>query len=201
MPSYHETLCALLGAKVGRRVADRYTPAALATAGEALDADLGAKTAGVLRAALDLGAYARVASATTRLDSSRAVALHCADLARLTEERFVVLLCDCRQGVIERVEIARGGPAGCAADVRAILGVALRRGAAGLVAVHNHPAGDPTPSQLDVEFTRALRAACAAVECPLLDHVIVASGGLFSFLDAGLMGERFAHENARKERL
>ena len=58
--------------------------------------------------------------------------------------------------------------------------LALRAAASGFVLVHNHPSGDPAPSAEDVEFTRRVAAAAAVVGTPLLDHVIVASGGFSS---------------------
>lgn len=57
-----------------------------------------------------------------------------------------------------------------AADV---LCTALRTGASGIVLVHNHPSGDPTPSLEDRTFTTRVARACSAVGLPLLDHVVV----------------------------
>ncbi len=46
-----------------------------------------------------------------------------------------------------------------------------------MVLVHNHPSGDPTPSQEDIAMTRAVRVAAELVGIPLLDHVVVARSG------------------------
>lgn len=60
---------------------------------------------------------------------------------------------------------------------REVLKHALARGAAGVVVVHNHPSGDPTPSREDLDATDRLAAAARAVGVDLVDHVVVASGG------------------------
>jgi DNA repair protein RadC len=52
--------------------------------------------------------------------------------------------------------------------------LALREAASAFVLVHNHPSGDPMPSDDDIAFTRAVADAAAACGTPLLDHVIVA---------------------------
>jgi DNA repair protein RadC len=54
-----------------------------------------------------------------------------------------------------------------------------------MIVVHNHPSGDPSPSTEDVELTRRLRQAGDIVGIRVLDHVIVATDGHFSFVDAG----------------
>ena len=53
--------------------------------------------------------------------------------------------------------------------------------------VHNHPSGDPTPSRADIEMTRKVRDAAAAVSIVLHDHVVVSRGGSVSFRTQGLL--------------
>ena len=83
--------------------------------------------------------------------------------------------------------LANGTPAGVALGVREVFALAVREGGASMVLVHNHPSGDPTPSPEDAEFTRRVAEVGAAIELPLLDHVILGRDGAFSFLDAGLL--------------
>ena len=65
----------------------------------------------------------------------------------------------------------------------------LTPGTTGLMVVHNHPSGDPTPSQDDARLTLRLCAAADVLDMPLLDHLIVGDGHrYFSFREAGLMG-------------
>jgi DNA repair protein RadC len=69
----------------------------------------------------------------------------------------------------------------------AILREALRLGAAGLVVAHNHPGGDPTPSQADLMATRRLAAAATALGLRLHDHLIIAGGRRRSLRAMGLL--------------
>jgi DNA repair protein RadC len=62
---------------------------------------------------------------------------------------------------------------------------AIRRNAAAVVLVHNHPSGDPEPSRDDLELTRRLHRAGALVGIEVLDHVIVAKGGYVSLRERG----------------
>ena len=65
--------------------------------------------------------------------------------------------------------------------VGAIVGMALRIGAAGIVVAHNHPSGNPRPSAADEAATRALAQAAAGVDIRLHDHLIFGSDGYESF--------------------
>jgi DNA repair protein RadC len=71
---------------------------------------------------------------------------------------------------------------------------AIRLSAAAIIAVHNHPSGDPAPSRADIVVTRQLNDAAKVIGIDLLDHIIVGQRnkdpkdvGLFSFNDAGLI--------------
>jgi DNA repair protein RadC len=61
---------------------------------------------------------------------------------------------------------------------------AIAESAAGLVLIHNHPSGDPAPSEEDVKLTRQLVRAGEAVGIPVLDHIILGAGRWFSFADS-----------------
>ena len=109
------------------------------------------------------------------------------DLERLDNEEFHVVYVDARHRCIATERLSVGTPSEAPVSTQAVLRAALVRGAAAVALVHNHPAGDCAPSAADREFTAAMKRACAAVDLTLLDHVIVATGGAFSFLDAGLL--------------
>jgi DNA repair protein RadC len=70
--------------------------------------------------------------------------------------------------------VASGGIHGLHVAARDPLRIALREAATGFVLVHNHPSGDPAPSEEDIAFTRSVAGAAAIVGVPLFDHVIVA---------------------------
>lgn len=83
--------------------------------------------------------------------------------------------------------VARGGLHGCGLLPADVLRPVLRCAASAFILVHNHPSGDPTPSQDDVLMTRALQQACLAVGVTLVDHVIVSRSGSYSLAEACLM--------------
>lgn len=83
--------------------------------------------------------------------------------------------------------VARGGLHGCGLLPADVLRPVLRCAASAFILVHNHPSGDPTPSQDDVLMTRALQQACRAVGVTLVDHVIVSRSGSYSLAEACLM--------------
>lgn len=70
---------------------------------------------------------------------------------------------------------------------REIMKRALELGATALILVHNHPSGDSTPSQADIDMTRQICAAAAPFEIIVHDHLIVSRGGVSSFKSLGLM--------------
>jgi DNA repair protein RadC len=71
--------------------------------------------------------------------------------------------------------------------VAAIVGMALKIGATGIVVAHNHPSGDPRPSAADEAATKALAAAAAGVDIRLQDHIIFGAGECSSFRSLGLL--------------
>jgi DNA repair protein RadC len=64
---------------------------------------------------------------------------------------------------------------------------ALAHGACGVVMAHNHPSGDPTPSEADREATRRIAGALAPLGVRLLDHLVLSRGGVTSFRALGLL--------------
>ncbi|SFP74201.1 JAB domain-containing protein [Sphingomonas rubra] len=93
-----------------------------------------------------------------------------------TESLRVFFLNRGRELLAEEV-VARGGPDALAVEPRQVMARALELGATGLILVHNHPSGDPSPSLADRRFTRALAAAGEHLGVRLHDHLIVARGG------------------------
>jgi DNA repair protein RadC len=91
------------------------------------------------------------------------------------QEVFGALYLDARNRLIAEGEIFRGTVARTAVDPSLVLRSAILSGAAGIVAFHTHPSGDPTPSLEDLDFTRQLSKACKALHLTLHDHLILGS--------------------------
>jgi len=90
-----------------------------------------------------------------------------------------------RGRLLKVVPVAEGSLTQCPVSPRDALRPAVREGAHGVVFVHNHPSGDPAPSPEDLDLTERLRAAAELVGVLARDHVIVAAGGYYSFVEAG----------------
>lgn len=103
----------------------------------------------------------------------------------LHEELWAVAL-DSRHRVIGRVLVARGGLDACPVRPADVFRPLLREAARALVLIHNHPSGSADPSPEDLDLTARIAQAGELLGVLLLDHVIVARGGYFSCLDAGL---------------
>lgn len=89
--------------------------------------------------------------------------------------------------VLGLFEVSTGGVSGTVADPKIIFTAALKDGASGIIVAHNHPSGNLTASQSDIDLTRKLKEAGKFLEIQLLDHVIVTTEGYFSFADEGLI--------------
>lgn len=85
-------------------------------------------------------------------------------------------------------EVSRGGATGSAVTPADVFRPALLSGAVRIIISHNHPSGEPIPSAEDVAFTKRIASAGEILGVKLLDHIIVADGKFYSFLDNGLMG-------------
>ena len=109
-------------------------------------------------------------------------------LCDLTIEEFWVLLLNQATHVIDKVRISRGGIDQTSADVRSVLREALLQRATQIALVHNHPSGTPEASGQDKTLTERVARAAALFDIRLLDHIIIARDGDFSFLREGLMG-------------
>jgi DNA repair protein RadC len=108
-------------------------------------------------------------------------------LSTLDHEQVWVLALDGRNGLRAARRVAEGGLHGCSVDPRDVLRIAVREAASAFVLVHNHPSGDPTPSEEDIQLTNMVARAASVLGTPLVDHVIVAGGGHASLFDLGIL--------------
>lgn len=106
-----------------------------------------------------------------------AVAAQCQDLIEARQEHMVGLYLNVRHEVIHRALLALGSLTQCIVHPREVFAPALEQRAAAVILVHNHPSGDPTPSEEDRRLTQRMEDAGTLLGIPLLDHVVVAAGG------------------------
>ncbi len=103
-------------------------------------------------------------------------------------EEIVTLLLDTKNRLLRVVRCAQGGVGNVSIDPAALFREAVREGAAAIVLSHNHPSGDPSPSEADRRFTADAVAAGKMLSVRVLDHIVVAGVRYYSFLDEGLLG-------------
>lgn len=108
-------------------------------------------------------------------------------LRDLAVEEFRLLALDTQSRVLREVLVTRGLLNSSLVHPREVFRPAIAEAAAGVVLVHNHPSGDPTPSPEDQAVTRQLVAAGQLLDLPVYDHVIVAGDQFTSFATAGLL--------------
>ncbi|GEJ56633.1 RadC family protein [Anaeromyxobacter diazotrophicus] len=150
-------------------------------------AGLGRARAAALVAAFELGrrgAWAPPKRGERLQDPARVYEL-LRDVAHADREQFHVVLLDVRCRLIKSVKVSEGSLTQCPVAPRDVLREPLRAGAHSVIFVHNHPSGSPDPSAEDHELTERLRAASELIGVMARDHVIVATGGYYSFLEAG----------------
>lgn len=104
------------------------------------------------------------------------------------EENFAVLYLNRRHNLIGKRILTRGNMEHTIVDPRQILRPAIAMGAACIIMAHNHPSGDPAPSQADIEVTERCGKAANILGVELLDHLVIAPGRFASLRELGLMG-------------
>jgi DNA repair protein RadC len=147
-----------------------------------------------LAAAFGLGSrLAAERIATQPLDTPEAIYdLVGAQMRLLDREYLRCVLVDSRYRLIAIKDISTGTLNESLAHPREIFKPAITLSAYAIVVVHNHPSGDPAPSDADLRLTRKIAEAARLLQITLLDHVIVGSPsngqpGYFSFKEAGII--------------
>lgn len=120
-------------------------------------------------------------------DSKTAFILFQKELGDLNYENFCILLLNRANKVLKTVRISDGGITGTVVDQRKVFKVALDNNATSIILGHNHPSGQLTPSNADIQLTKKMKAAGETLDLPVLDHIIVGDGNYYSFADEGIM--------------
>jgi DNA repair protein RadC len=106
-------------------------------------------------------------------------------LRDLNHEEFHVLLLNGHNEILFDLRIGQGTAEATLVHPREVFRRAIAEAATGVILVHNHPSGDPTPSDADQVTTDVLRRAGDTVGIPVLDHIVIGEGRFISFVDAG----------------
>ncbi len=151
---------------------------------------IGPAKAAQLKAALELSRrveQAPPADGVTIADWRDVVRLLEPRLAHATKEHFVAVLLDARHRVLRVADISVGSLTASIVHPRELFHEAITAHAAALIVAHNHPSGDPAPSEEDVLLTRRLVAAGRVLGIEVLDHVILGAGRACSLQADGLL--------------
>lgn len=105
----------------------------------------------------------------------------------LKQEQFIVVLLDNKKRYLGDQVVTQGTLDASPVHPREVFNVAIRESASSLLIVHNHPSGDPTPSQDDIEVTHKLMQAGELMGIPVLDHIIIADDRYTSLREQGLL--------------
>lgn len=149
---------------------------------------VGEAKAAQLKAALELGKRALAGPLTkgTKITSSRALFTHYHPTLRdLRHEVFKVILLDAKHAIMRETTVSEGSLTLSIVHPREVFTLAVRESAAAVIFLHNHPSGDPTPSQEDRVLTARLVSAGEVLGIRVLDHLVVGDGCYISFADQG----------------
>jgi DNA repair protein RadC len=144
-----------------------------------------------IKAAFELGKRLRTNAVRPRsFDSASEVSAYLEPrLGRARREVVIALLLDGQNRLLDEKVIAEGTPTQATVYVRRVLEEALRASAASIVLAHNHPSGNPSPSQGDDETTRDVDQGARLIGLHLIDHVIIGEMGYYSYADSGKLQE------------
>jgi DNA repair protein RadC len=122
------------------------------------------------------------------LRSSEDVFRHFRDnLEKEKRELFYVVLLNNKNRKMREVKVSEGSLTASLVHPREVYNPVIRESAAAVIFVHNHPSGDPAPSQEDIEITRRLKEVGEVMGVRVLDHVVIGHDRYFSFSDRGML--------------
>lgn len=149
---------------------------------------IGSARAAQILAAIELGrrTLTRPVRDRAQIKSARSAAeLLLPQYGNRPVEQFGVLLLDTKHRVLRTIVLSVGTLDASIVHPRDVFGAAAAAGAAALVLFHNHPSGDPKPSDDDVELTRRLAMVGALMGIDVIDHLILADVRYYSFKEEG----------------
>jgi len=125
--------------------------------------------------------------ANSAVNNSRLIYLEYKYLASEQKEKFFALILDSKNRIIKRELVSIGSLNFSIVHPREVFAPAIQNHAASIILVHNHPGGDPVPSQDDISVTRRLVEVGKLVGIEVLDHIIIGNDCYVSFLEQKLI--------------
>jgi len=109
------------------------------------------------------------------------------ELATMPVESFLVVHLDGKNRMVGMTTCSIGSMTASLVHPRDIFRPAIANMTAGLIFIHNHPSGDPAPSDEDIQITKRLFEVGKLIGIRCLDHIVIGQGNYFSFADQGLI--------------
>ncbi len=103
------------------------------------------------------------------------------------EELFIVALLNAKSKMMSYEKISKGSLTASIVHPREVYKIAIQKSAYSIIAVHNHPSGDPSPSKEDIQMTSRLKEVGELIGIPLLDHIIIGDGQYVSLKGEGYL--------------
>ncbi|WP_075035078.1 RadC family protein [Halobacillus dabanensis] len=109
------------------------------------------------------------------------------EMRDLKQEHFICLFLNTKNQVLHRQTIFIGSLNASIVHPREVYKEAVKRSAASIICAHNHPSGDPTPSQEDIQVTRRLKECGKMIGIELLDHLVIGDRKFISLKEKGYL--------------
>lgn len=147
---------------------------------------IGETKAVTVKAALELARRFAVSSnGTSKVirTSEDVVSVYIRQMKNMKKEVFKVVLLNVKNKVLKTVTVSEGGLTSSVVHPRDVFSPAIRESAHGVILLHNHPSGDPSPSEEDMMLTRRITEAGRLLHIKILDHIIIGDNRYYSFAD------------------
>lgn len=109
------------------------------------------------------------------------------DMRHMKQEHMKLLMLNTKAKLIGETIVSKGTVNASMISPRELFIEALEKQAVSIILLHNHPSGDPTPSEQDILFTKRVKEAGKLIEIPLLDHIIIGNNRYTSFSEQHLL--------------
>lgn len=124
----------------------------------------------------------------TKIKNAKDIAdLFIPEMSTLTKEHFKGIYLDSRKKILKQETIFIGSLNESIVHPREVFKIALDENAAAIILLHNHPSGDPSPSDFDIEITKGLIKAGELLGIQVLDHIIVGGKKFVSLKEKGIV--------------
>lgn len=103
------------------------------------------------------------------------------------QEKLKVLILNSKRTLLKIIDVSYGGINSAAVEPREVLAEPVKMGAYAIIMVHNHPSGDPTPSEADIKITKDIYKSAKLLGIRLIDHIILAGNQYKGIISSGRM--------------